>query len=123
MGRFENHDFSNHENEFFDDLVEQTKMSFISMMKTSIDIGDRVKVFDFSSLSHENGETPALDEFNTILTPSTMFIVIDVRRKNLYHSGLVVYPQDIVIVEPKTKKKYRVGSYHVNYAPKECTIS
>lgn len=75
-------------------------------------IGDRVQVIDYSSVSHRNGlplEYMDFEELNGL----TVFIVIETGKKVEYQAQYNKYTQDVVIVNTKLNKQYRVMSNHL----------
>lgn len=77
------------------------------------DIGDRVAVIDFSSVTRLDGShIDQYDEdmqFNVL----TYFIVIQTRQRHHYNAGFLVYNQDVVMVNPRNKMQYRAYSGHL----------
>lgn len=73
------------------------------------DIGDRVVVLDYSSLTHTNGLELTIGELDLLLNTSEYCIVIDAKN-NFKFSGFV---QDLTIVNPETKMQYRIASRHL----------
>lgn len=72
------------------------------------EIGDRVTILDYSSVTHEFGEELDPDDYDNI-TDKDYYIVINKNKKGKYHS----YTQDLLIVNPKTNKKFWIASKHV----------
>jgi len=76
------------------------------------EVGDRVTISDYSSVTNLNGIELApwdYDDFND----DDYYIVIADKQQNRYDSYFVVYMQDLVIVNPKNNIQYRVSSRHV----------
>ena len=78
------------------------------------EIGDRVTLLDYSSVTHMNGREldSELDEemqFNTL----TYFIVIQDRQRIEYDALYTKFNQDLIIVNPLTRVMFRVISGHV----------
>ena len=82
------------------------------------EIGDRVGVIDFSSVTRLDGsDIDELDEdmqFNIL----TYFIVINTRQRHPYFAGWINYNQDLVIVNPRNNMQYRAFSGHVTVTKK-----
>jgi len=82
------------------------------------EIGDRVGVIDFSSVTRLDGShIDELDEdmqFNVLI----YFIVIETRQRHPYSAGWMNYNQDLVIVNPRNKMQYRAFSGHVTVVKK-----
>jgi hypothetical protein len=75
-------------------------------------IGDRVQVIDYSSVSHRNGLPLEWQDFEE-LDGLTVFIVIETSKKVQYKAQYNTYIQDVVIVNTKLNKQYRVMSNHL----------
>ena len=75
-------------------------------------IGDRVKIIDFSSVSHRTGRELENADFEELYDHDYL-IVIDTRQRVLFKTKYHEYKQDLIIAHPKTKKQYRVISGHV----------
>jgi hypothetical protein len=78
------------------------------------EMGDRVMILDYSSCTHLNGQELNSEEdeemqFNML----TYFIVIETRQNYQYDAYYAKYKQDLVIVNPLTKKQFRINSGHV----------
>lgn len=78
------------------------------------EIGDRVVIIDFSSVTHINGRELDFEEddemnFNFV----TEFIVIETRQNYQHDAYYKTYRQDLVIVNPLTNKRYRINRGHV----------
>ena len=111
FGNHNNGDFEFDES-FFDNVRKDNELQYQSQMKTNLEMGDRVRVNDFSSLCHADGRE--LDPIDyELLDFKLTYIVIDTRQKFTYKSKHTDYPQDIIIADPETKNTYRIGSYHV----------
>ena len=82
------------------------------------EIGDRVGVIDFSSVTRLDGsDIDAYDEdmqFNVL----TYFIVVNTRQRHSYYAGWMHYNQDLIIVNPRNKIYYRAFSGHVTVTKK-----
>ena len=74
------------------------------------DVGDRVVVLDYSSVSHLNGEELNDTDYDKIdMKEDSYYIVIETRKKVVFKD----YVQDIVIVNPRTNEQFRVESRHL----------
>lgn len=80
-------------------------------------IGDRVKINDYSSISTLSGDGFSDNEFNEVydynFIDENYFIVIDTTQRAILKTKLSEYKQDLIIVNPKTNKFYRIFSGHV----------
>ena len=74
------------------------------------EVGDRVKVIDFSSMTHLE-EALEFDDYDEI-EPVDYFIVIATHEKSEYKSFVLTYTQDLIIVNPVSNKQYRIISGH-----------
>jgi len=78
------------------------------------EIGDRVSILDYSSCSHMNGrELDSEHDEEMQFNMMTYFIVIETRQKYEYDAYFAKYRQDLIIVNPLTKVRYRINSGHV----------
>jgi len=78
------------------------------------EIGDRVVINDYSSCTHLNGrELDTVEDEEMQFNALTYFIVIDTDIKHFYNAIHVTYQQDLIIVNPLTKKQFRINSGHV----------
>jgi hypothetical protein len=74
------------------------------------DVGDRVIVLDYSSVTHMNGEELCPEDYDNIIRMNDeYYIVIETNKKVLFKK----YMQDIVIVNPKTNEQFRTTSKHL----------
>ena len=74
------------------------------------EIGDRVSILDYSSMTTYDGVEPLdYDDFDD----RDYYIVIETNLMNYYDSYFVRYKQDLVIAHPKTKILYRISLQHV----------
>jgi len=74
------------------------------------DVGDRVVVLDYSSVSHLNGEQLDDTDYDKIdMSENAYYIVIETRKKVVFKD----YLQDVVIVNPRTNEQFRVVSRHL----------
>jgi len=76
------------------------------------DVGDRVIVLDYSSVTHMNGEELYPEDYDKITEMKDRdeyYIVIETNKKVLFKR----YMQDIVIVNPKTSEQFRTTSRHL----------
>jgi hypothetical protein len=104
----------NHD-DFFEEYLEDLTCPYVETDPKVLikkEIGDRVEVIDYSSVTNENGEEFEGDDYNNVEF-NMMFIVIETNLRNQYKTTFVTYQQDLIIVDPKTKRKYRVSSNHV----------
>ena len=76
------------------------------------EIGDRVIIWDYSSVTHVNGKELAPWDYDSI-TDEEYYVVIACNQNNEYDSYFILYKQDLVVAHPKTLKEYRVSSKHV----------
>jgi hypothetical protein len=102
--------------EYYDNPFEGLELNEITELEyrdtSRKDIGDRVNVIDYSSVSHVRGA--ALDAMDLeYLDNNTVFLVIETNRKVVFNANFHDYKQDLVIVDMQTKKQYRVISGHV----------
>ena len=78
------------------------------------EIGDRVNILDFSSVTHMNGLPLDAEEDDQMkFGYLTCFIVIQDRQRCPYDAYYAKYNQDLIIVNPLTNVRYRVNSGHV----------
>lgn len=86
------------------------------------EIGDRVSVLDYSSVSHDNGNELEPDDYEKI-TDKDYYIVIATRQKNTKKrlNSVLEYKQDLIIVNPKTNEKFRIASKHIKLYLKTIT--
>lgn len=75
-------------------------------------IGDRVKIIDFSSVTHKTGRELEDSDFEE-LYDHDYFVVTDTGKHVLFKTKYYEYKQDLIIANPKTKMQYRVISGHV----------
>lgn len=88
--------------------------------KVKKEIADRVTVLDYSSASHLNGVELECYDFEE-LDNDMYFIVIEVNQKAELKTKFAVYNQDIVIVNPRNNKQYRIMSGHTKlFLIKKC---
>lgn len=86
--------------------------------KTKKEIGDRIILIDFSSVTRFDGSELYIigvinDVDNDHVLNVDYFIVAETRQKYEYKSVLKTYVQDLVIANSKTNQLYRVNSGHV----------
>jgi hypothetical protein len=72
-------------------------------------IGDRIKIWDYSSVTGEHSEKLCSHDFVGI----QYLIVIETNRRTTLQIFNTVYVLDLIVVNPKTNIKYRVASAHV----------
>jgi hypothetical protein len=75
-------------------------------------IGDRVQVIDFSSVSHRNGLPLEYMDYEEI-DGLTIFIVIETGKRVEFKAQYNTYTQDVLMVNTKLNKQYRVMSNHI----------
>ncbi len=75
------------------------------------EVGDRVNILDYSSVTFADGNV-LLDTDYEDFDTDCYFIVIAVNQNHSYESFLIIYDQDLLVVNPLTKKQYRVTSRH-----------
>lgn len=78
------------------------------------EIGDRVNILDYSSVTHMDGkeldsEADEEMQFNNL----TYFIVIQDRQRHEYDAYYTKFNQDMVIVNPFTNIRFRANSGHL----------
>lgn len=109
----------NHDGIFDDDLIRRILKEGnrplnekITNDRTVKEIGDRVVVLDYSSVTQLNGDE--LESYDDIdLDNYDYYIVIDTGKRVVYNTPHGrVYKQDLVIVNPKTNQQLRVTSRH-----------
>jgi len=74
------------------------------------EIGDRVTILEFTSVTHLDGTE--LDPDNE-MNFGTSFIVIETRQNYHYDAHFKTYRQDLVVVNLLTTRRFRVNSGHV----------
>jgi hypothetical protein len=104
------------------DFLENEKNNLASSIQKFLDykyrdtvkkeIGDRINVVDFSSVTHVNGDELEPEEYDTDDNIQT-FMVIETNQKYQFRSCHKTYSQNLIIVNLKDKKQYRVNSSHV----------
>ena len=96
------------------DKIDEVLNNFQNDNSVCKEIGDRVVVVDYSSCTDLNGQTldSKADE-DMQFNPLTYFIVIDTQKKINYKTFYTTYRQDLIIVNPLTKKQFRINSGHV----------
>jgi len=112
MGNF---DWGNHDT-FFNNYIEDNNVEFIDTQKK--EIGDRISVLDYSSMSYLDGEAPYSEDYDKFINDN-YFIVIETGLKFQYRNRFKKYLQNIIIVNPKTNKQYRISSSYVKVIPRE----
>lgn len=82
------------------------------------EIGDRVGVIDFSSVTRLDGSQ--IDEYDEDMQFNVLiyFIVIETRQRHPYSAGWLNYNQDLIIVNPRNNMMYRAFSGHVTVVKK-----
>lgn len=76
------------------------------------EVGDRVCILDYSSISHVNGENLFPEEYEKFISED-YFIVINTRLNKEKKSTFGNYKQDLMIGHPKTNEVFRIASRHV----------
>jgi len=108
--------------DLFDDINEDKFREILNKngrtLKASGDydkkeVGDRVMIWDYSSVTHESGEILENDDYDMQVGNTDYFIVIAVGQRYEYKSYFKIYKQDLIVVHSKTNKKYRVSYLHV----------
>jgi len=78
------------------------------------EIGDRVMILDYSSVTHMNGRELDNEQDEEMQFNSTVYFIVIADRQNYkFDAYYTIYRQDLIIVNPFTKVKYRVNSGHV----------
>jgi hypothetical protein len=78
------------------------------------EVGDRVTILDYSSCTHMNGqELDSEQDEEMQFNSMTYFIVIETRQNYLHDAYYKKYRQDLIIVNPLTKVRFRINSGHV----------
>jgi hypothetical protein len=75
-------------------------------------IGDRVQVIDYSSVSHRNGLPLEYMDYEEV-DGNTIFIVIETGKRVEFKAQYHTYTQDVLMVNTKLNKQYRVMSNHI----------
>lgn len=75
------------------------------------EIGDRVQIIDLSSTTHEDRNELDFVDYDE-LDDVIYFIVIAIRQKQQFRTSFSNYLQDLIIVNSKTNKQYRIISGH-----------
>ena len=75
------------------------------------EIGDRVKVIDYSSMSYIDNQFEH-DDYDNIDTDA-YYVVCEIRQKNVLNTKISSYKQDLIIANPLTKILFKIGSKHV----------
>lgn len=102
--------------EYFNNPFEEVEINELEEIKHHNhefkDVGDRVNVIDFSSVSHK--QDFALDAMDLEdLDFNTKFMVVETNCKVYFKTEHHEYKQDLIIVDLSTKKYYRTISGHV----------
>ena len=102
-------------NDEIDKILKQSGRSplsgFVNNYETK-EIGDRVRIIDYSSISDIKGNDLDPDEYY-LMHPDDYYIVINTRQRVEKKIPFGRFKQDLVIVNPKTNQQYRVSSLHV----------
>ena len=106
-------DFTNFDN---DEIIKRILRQHGRPLKKIInntepkDVGDRVVVLDYSSVSHMNGEELDDTDYDKIdMKEDAYYIVIETRRRMTFKD----YLQDVIIANPRTNEQFRVASRHL----------
>ncbi len=99
-------------NNYFEDIKSNEIDLILQRNHDHKEVGDRVKVIDFSSTTFKHGGELDRIDFDK-LDFDTVFMVIETNCKVYYKNGNIEYKQDLVIVDMKTRIQYRVISGHV----------
>ena len=106
-------DFTNFDN---DEIIKRILRQHGRPLKKIInntepkDVGDRVVVLDYSSVSHIDGEELDDTDYDKIdMKEDAYYIVIETKRRMAFKD----YLQDAVIVNPRTNEQFRVASRHL----------
>lgn len=91
----------NKSNKTIDELIDHDRK----------EIGDRVKVIDYSSMSYMDAQFEH-DDYDKINTDD-YYVVCDIYQKNVLNTRLSSYKQDLIIANPRTKVLFKIGSKHV----------
>jgi hypothetical protein len=105
-------DFFNIDNDDFRDILKENPLHDNSGDQAQKEVGDRVRIWDYSSVTNEKGIELAPWDYDKI-TDGEYYIVIADNQKNTYDSYFVIYHQDLIVAHPRSKKQYRVSSKHV----------
>ena len=76
------------------------------------DVGDRVIVLDYSSVSHLNGDELFPEDYDRVeemKANNEYYVVAETGKKVLFKK----YLQDLIIANPKTNELFRVASRHL----------
>jgi hypothetical protein len=98
----------------FSNKMQSIGEVFNKIMNENIDlrtkqVGDRVQIWDYSSVTDDKGLKLSRLDFLEI----PYLIVIDTNRRTEMQILNSNYVQDLIVVDPKTNKKYRVTSKFV----------
>ena len=101
-------------------LPEPYKSTVEKIINDNIDlrtkeIGDRIQIWDFSSVTGEHSEKLSRFDFQNI----PYLIVVDTHRRTTLEIFNQVYVLDLLVVDPKTNLKFRVASAHVKILDRE----
>lgn len=78
------------------------------------EVGDRVTILDYSSCTHLNGQELDSEEDEEMqFNMMTYFIVIETHQNYVHDAYYAKYRQDLIIVNPLTRKQFRINSGHV----------
>lgn len=105
-----------YENTFSDEeirkvLSQSNKTIYDFQDYSKKEIGDRVKVIDFSSMSYIDNQFEH-DDYDD-LDSNTQYVVCNTRQRNVLNTKVSTYKQDLIIANPKTKVLFKISSRHV----------
>ena len=81
--------------------------------KTLKEIGDRVVVLDYSSVTHLDGEMLCDEDYDEVINIKYYIVIATNKKVTFTTLSNIEYKQDLIIVNPETKKQYRVISRHI----------
>ena len=113
------------EKDFFDDdeirkvlkLDKKPVKGYVDFNKK--DVGDRVKIIDYSSMSYIDNQFDDVDY--DIINTKCYYVVCDTKLKNILNTNFSTYIQDLIIANPITKILYKINSRHVKIV-KSCNL-
>jgi len=103
----------------FDELFNLEEISKVMEDKNTDterkELGDRVKIIDFSSCTHIDGRPLDydLEDDEMVFNFTTELIVIATREDTVYDAYYVQYLQDTIVFNPLTNKRFRINSGHL----------
>jgi hypothetical protein len=105
-------DFFNIDENDFRNILKDNPLNDNSGDPAIKEVGDRVRIWDYSSVTNEKGIELAPWDYDKI-TDGEYYVVVADKQKNTYDSYFILYSQDLIVAHPKSKKQYRVSSKHV----------